>query len=300
MIHLRIKPTKSFFVHFAYTQTLSRPDFNAISPNYYVNTGWVPFSYQGGNPQLKAELWSNYDVQLAYHDNKVGLLSVTGFHKEVKDKIWNRSYKRIKGDPILPPFADNSQVNVTVWENHPYVAYVTGAEFEWQTSFSYLPKPFSFLTFSANYTYTKSETTYPFTKTYNKVPAGGGRPVLTRLDSTVKGPMLYQPKHIANISLGFNKKGFNAWLSFQYNGEIYTYKNYNGAPRLDNIKNYFYRYDLQVTQKFAIKKVKGFEVLANIANLTNFTESQNTTGDPRPTYAESYGWTADLGIRYRF
>ncbi|MEF9437901.1 MAG: hypothetical protein L0922_03830, partial [Candidatus Mariimomonas ferrooxydans] len=33
MVHLRIKPTNSMYVHLAYTQTLSRPDFNAISPN---------------------------------------------------------------------------------------------------------------------------------------------------------------------------------------------------------------------------------------------------------------------------
>jgi len=300
MIHLRIKPINSFFVHLAYTQTLSRPDFNAISPNYYANTGWAPFSYIGNNPQLKAERWSNFDAQLAYHDNKVGLLSVTAFYKEVEDKIWNRSYKRIKGDPIIPPFPDNSLVNVSLWENHPYPAYVKGVEFDWQTSFSYLPKPFSFITFSANYTYAESETTYPYTELISKVPPGGGRPVQTRLDSTYVGPMSNQPKHIANISLGFNRKGLNAWLSFQYNGSTFIGKDNSGITRLDIVKNYFYRYDLQVTQKFAIRKVKGFEVLLNIANLSNFTETQNRSGDGRPSYAENYGWTADLGIRYRF
>ena len=47
MIHLRIKPTDKFYVHLSYTKTLSRADFNAISPNYYVNTGWSPFTYTG-------------------------------------------------------------------------------------------------------------------------------------------------------------------------------------------------------------------------------------------------------------
>ncbi len=106
------------------------------------------------------------------------------------------------------------------------------------------------------------------------VPPGGGRPVSVRVDSTTKGPMLYQPQQIANVSLGFNFKGFNAWLSFQYNGLIYTGKNYRGAPRLDSQKEHFYRLDLQVTQKFRIAKVTGFEVIANIANITDYTESQ--------------------------
>jgi hypothetical protein len=287
-------------MHFAYTQTLSRPDFNSISPNYFVNTGWSPFVYTASNPELKPELWTNYDAQLTFHGNKIGLLSVTAFYKTVEDKIWSRTYQRIKGDPLIDPFPDNAVVNVTVWENHAYTAFVNGLEFEWQTSFYYLPRPFNFFTLYANYTYTQSETNYPYTRIDNITPPGGGRPVATRFDSTTTGPMLYQPKNIANFSLGFNNKGFNAWLSFQYNGLIYTGKNYRGAPRLDNQKDYFYRWDLQLTQKFSIKKRSGFEVIANIANISDFTESQRLTGDMRPTYQENYGMTMDLGLRFRF
>jgi hypothetical protein len=132
------------------------------------------------------------------------------------------------------------------------------------------------------------------------IPPGGGRPVPLRVDSTIKGPLLYQPKIIANVSLGFNYKGFNAWLSYQYNGLIYTAVNYHGATRLDSQKENFNRWDLQLTQKFAIAKVTGFEVIANIANLSDFTESQHYRGDTRPNYQENYGMTIDLGVRYRF
>jgi len=300
MIHLRVKPTRKFYAHFSYTQTLSRPDFNSISPNYYINTGWAPFSYTAGNPHLKPELWTSYDAQFTFHGDKIGLLSVTGFYKTVEHKIWNRMYTRIKGDPLIPPFPDAALVNVTVWENHPYAAHVEGIEFEWQTSFYYLPKPFNFFTLYANYTYSHSETYYPYTRIDNVIPPGGGRPAAVRIDSATLGPMMYQPKNIANISLGFNYKGFNAWLSFQYNGLIYTGMNYHGAPRLNSEKNYFNRWDLQLTQKFSIGKTKGFEVIANIANISDFTESQKLSGDPRPMYQENYGMTADLGLRYRF
>lgn len=300
MVHLRIKPTNSFYMHFAYTQTLNRPDFNAISPNYFVNTGWSPFQYTASNPSLNPEFWTNFDAQFTLHSSKIGLLSVTVFYKTVEDKIWNRTYKRIKGDPIIEPFPDNASVNVTVWENHKYKAYVNGIEAEWQTSFYYLPKPFNFFTLYANYTYTNSKTYYPYTRIDNIIPPEGGRPVATRIDSVTTGPLLFQPKSIANISLGFSNKGFSAWLSYQYNGLIYTGKNYRGAPRLDRIKNHFSRWDLQITQKFSIKKVEGFEVLANIANLSNFSEVQNLAGDSRAIYQENYGITADLGLRFRF
>jgi TonB-dependent receptor len=300
LIHLRITPSKTFYLHFSFTETLSRPDFNTISPSTFVNTGWPPFSYTSTNPELRPELWTNYDAQVTFHGDKIGLLSLTGFYKTVEDKIWQRSYTRIKGDKMLPPFPDNANVNVTVWENHPYKAYVEGIEIEWQSSFYYLPKPFSFFTLYANYTYTHSMTSYPYSKMITVVPEGGGRPVSARIDSTTSSPMLYQPKNIANVSLGFNFKGFNAWLSFQYNGLIYTEKNYRGAPRLDGQKDYFYRWDLQLTQKFKIAKIPGFEVIANIANISDFTESQRLRGDPRYTYQENYGMTVDLGVRYRF
>jgi TonB-dependent receptor len=301
MIHLRIKPFKSFFIHTSYTETLSRPDFNTISPNYFVNTGWSPFSYKASNPDLRAERWTNYDIQFTYHSNKIGLLSATLFYKNVQDMIWKRDYTRIKGDPIPDlSFPDNSVVGMSIWENHKYDAYLKGIEFDWQTSFYYLPKPFNFLTLSANYTITKSETKYPYTRMDLVILPGDRRPTQIRVDSVTTGPMVYQPKHIANISLGFNKGGFNVWLSYQYNGQIYTGKNLRAAPRLDTEKDYFNRWDLQLTQKFAIRKLKGFEVLANIANISDFMETQHHSGDMRHTYAESYGWTADLGLRFRF
>jgi hypothetical protein len=230
----------------------------------------------------------------------MGLFSVNAFYKTVKDKIWNRSYQRIKGDAIINPFPNTATVNVSIWENHANLAYVNGVEVDWQSNFSYLPKPFCYFTLSANYTFTNSKTSYPYSRIDLITPAAGGRPVATRIDSTTTGPMILQPKNIANASLGFNKDGFNAWLSFQYNGQIFTGKNYRGVPRLDAQKDYFYRWDLQLTKKFAISKLEGFEVILNIANISNYTESQRLMGDVRPTYQENYGWTSDLGLRFRF
>ena len=85
-----------------------------------------------------------------------------------------------------------------------------------------------------------------------------------------------------------------------FDGQINTGVNYRGVSRLNSEKNHFYRWDLQLTQKFAVRRIQGFEVIANIANLSDFTETQKLSGDPRPTYQENYGWTADLGFWFRF
>jgi len=298
MVHLRARPVSWLYAHLSYTKTLSRPDFNMITPNTYINTGFLPYSFYTNNPALRAELWTNYDAQLTLHSGKIGLISVTGFQKTVKEKIWHRDYKRLKGDPVINPFPDAAPVNVSAWENHQYPVYLKGFEVEVQTAFWYLPKPFRFFTFTGNYTYTDSKTTYPLSWVENRQPPGGGRPVPVRVDTTYSGPMLMQPKHIINSSLGFNYKGLNIWLSYQYNGSIFTSKD----PRLhekDNFKEAFFRWDLQVTQKLG-KRLKGFELLANVANLSDFMEKSRWYGDPRPTYLENYGWTFDLGLRYRY
>jgi hypothetical protein len=111
--------------------------------------------------------------------------------------------------------------------------------------------------------------------------------------------MLYQPKHIVNFSLGFNYKGFNTWLSLQYNGEIYTRKDYY-VHDMDHIKENFYRVDLQMTYYLPLRIPGRLQLVGNFANLSNFLETRKLAGDPRYIYQEKYGWTADLGIRYRF
>ena len=299
MLHLRIKPSKFVYFHFAYTQTLSRPDFNAISPNTYVNPGRTPYMHHSQNPQLRAELWNNYDAQVTFHGNKIGLFSVSGFYKTVEDKIWHRVYNRVRGDEIIYPFRDQDVVQVSLWENHPYDISLKGVEFEWQTSFWYLPGVLKYFTLSLNYTYTQSETKYPSTRLEQVVPPEGGRPVTVRIDSVTTGPMLFQPAHIANVSLGFNYKGFNTWLSFQYNGEIFTSKNFT-IDELDGLKEHFYRMDLQMTYDIPVKMQGKLQVIGNFANLTNFAEVSRLRGDPRFTYQEAYGWTIDLGVRYKF
>jgi TonB-dependent receptor len=300
MIHMRIIPTDNFYMHFSYTQTLSRPDFNSISPSTSISTGFSPYSYSASSPGLKPELWTNIDAQFSLHGNKIGLISVTGFYKTVRDKIWSRSYPRIKGDPVIEPFPDNAIVNVSVWENNQYPTHLEGIELEWRTSFFYLPRPLNFFTLCVNYTYTHSETSYPYTQMRLETPAGGVVPSIVRVDSATKGPMLFQPKNIVNASLGFNFRGFNAWVSFQYNGLLCYGKNYGSVPRLDGLKDHFYRWDLQLSQKFSIAKLTGFEVIACIANLSDFTETQHLRGDIRPTYQENYGMSVDLGVRYGF
>ncbi|MEN8202312.1 MAG: TonB-dependent receptor [Bacteroidota bacterium] len=299
MAHLRIKPTKSMYMHMSYTQTISRPDFNAISPNYYFNPGKSPFKYHYQNPDLRTELWTNFDGQVTFHGTKIGLLSVSGFYKTVEDKIWYRVYNRLRGDDPVPNFDENSVVELALWENHEHDIFLKGVEFEWQTSFWYLPGFLKYFTMNLNYTLTDSETKYNYSFIKSVIPPEGGRPVPMRIDTVLTGPMLYQPKHIVNASLGFNYKGFNTWLSFQYNGMTNTHKDPK-ADAKDHLTEHFYRMDFQITYDIPLSLPGKMQVMGNFANLTNYEEVKRLRGDPRYTYREAYGWTVDLGVRYSF
>jgi len=299
MIHLRLRPSNYFYTHLSYTQTLSRPDLQSIMPNYYVNSGWAPLSYTAGNPNLLSELWTNYDVQFVYHNDKIGLISVTGFYKVAKNKFWQRGFKRIKGDPIPDPTFKNTDVVVMdIWENNKYKSEVSGVEFEWQTNFSYLQNFLRYITISANLTVQSSKAFYPYYTLRSVVPPEGGRPQTVRVDSVITGKAVGAPDQMANVSIGFNKGGFNAWLSYQHTGSIL--QSINNLPQLNVIKDTYDRLDLQLTQKLTIAGICGFEILLNVANITNSTETQHHASDNRFTFIEKYGLSIDTGFRWKF
>ncbi|MDR3625810.1 MAG: TonB-dependent receptor, partial [Ignavibacteriaceae bacterium] len=278
MVNLKIKPADWTHLMLSYTKTLSRPDYSSIVPNTFVHNTTLPYLYQAGNPDLKPEQWTSYDLQLAIYTNEIGLFSLNGFYKEAMDKIWSRSYTRIKGDPVIPGFTDNDQVTVIQTVNNKYKTYLKGIEIEWQTNFWYLPNPLNYFTLNLNYTLISTETKYPTTRTFmTYVNNAQGRPVPTinRVDSIETDKMLNQPNSIANISLGFNYKGLNAWLSYQFNGATLT--NWSTQPELVGIQNSFQMWDLQIAQELP---VPGLSLMFNVANINNEVQNSRLIGDP--------------------
>lgn len=299
MIHFKYKALKELQFQGSYTQTLNRPIFNTVVPYVYVNNASKPYQHESGNPQLKPELWTNYDINVSLHGSKIGLISLNGFYKQVKDKIWNRTWTRLAEDEPIPPFSDADEVDVTGFYNHENKVTVAGFETEWQTNFWYLPKPFSYFTLSLNYSYIHNETKYPWEEV-NLMPVDTtprGRIIYkkVRLDSVYSGPMINQPTHLANASLGFSYKGFSSWLSFQYISNVPISRNGAVEKHVDKIA--FTRWDFQ--SRFELP-VKGLELLFSVSNINNIQEEQYMKGDTRPIHVERYGWTSDFGVRYTF
>ena len=309
MVQLKYKPLAWLQGLLSYTQTLKRP--SVVSDKLTADEGgqlepWIYQNkeanyYKSGNPNLKPEHWTSYDIGLAAHGNKIGLFSLTLFYKEVEDKISNTQWTKMSIDslPIIGSFQPDQRVDVTEIGNHPYTGIVKGFEVEWQTNFWYLPKPLSYFSLNLNYSYINNETTYVY-EVYRDSIYGvdaRGRVLKERIvsDSIVKGPMTNQPTHLFNASLGFSYKGFETYLSYQYIGDVFLEK--TKIMVMDRSKVAFHRLDLQAKYKLPLN---GLELMLNIANITNTLETTKRRGDDRPTSIERYGWTADIGLRFTF
>ncbi len=292
MVHLKFKPLEWFDVRIGYTKTLSRPGYGSMSPRYYRSTDYNLYT---NNVYLKPQLNTNYDIYLSFYGGKIGLLTVGAFYKRLEDQPMNYVVTVI--DPadygLTAPYK-NKQYGF--WINNKWPGYVQGIEIDWQTQFSYLPKPFNGIILNANVTLMQSETRYPFYSfTTKTIPTPPYR-ISEGKDSSRVNKVTGMPAIVGNISLGYEIGGFSGRISAYYQGKTITSAQASNKT-VDQDRDQLLRLDLQLSQK--IKKWLIFYV--NVNNLTNNPDRLILTYHPdRVTSEERYGVSGDIGLRFRF
>lgn len=306
MWHLQVKPTDWMDVRFARTNTITRPDYMAYSPRMTID--FYDRYVFAGNPDLEPAQALNHDISLSVYTNRIGLFTVSGFHKEIEDLIFQYTYsdretidgQRI-GDHIDFPGVDDRTYTVITSLNNPNEAYYYGVEFDFQTNFWWLPNPFDGIVLSLNYSRINSETDYRrffservnFDDEGNPINPPHGMEVVR--DTTRTGRMPHQPEHVANFQIGYDLGGFSARVSLLYQGETLT--SVGGSTEEDHFTSDYLRIDARVRQEL----FTGFEVFANLNNINNRPDEnfQGAIGT-FPTYNQNYGATFDIGVRYRY
>jgi TonB-dependent receptor len=288
-ISLKYKPTSWCDIRLSYSNTIAYPDYNAIIP--MIDVGFTTINYN--NFQLSPSRSTNYDAYVSFYENTIGLFTVGGFLKQIKDLIFPWTFN-VSGSAATQPFyppryvASNSSFTVYTFVNDSYKIDDYGAELDWQTHFWYLPGPLSGLIFNANYTHIFSKAQYPFT---SKRP---GRS-LVFFDTSYTDRLLYQPNDIINLALGFDYAGFSARLSMLYSANIFTGSNY--WPQLRANTSAYRRWDLAVKQELPWFGIQVFGNLNNINGAKDVSVIQAVTGVPKSQ--QDYGLTADFGIRLK-
>ncbi|MBN2010567.1 TonB-dependent receptor [candidate division KSB1 bacterium] len=305
MVHLKVEPFDWLKIRLAYTETLTRPDFIQYAPITRINS--YANYYRAANTLLKPAHSQNWDLSVSVYQNYVGLFTVSGFTKDIDDLIFQRKYQLKTGIPIdipglnIPENWYNDPTNPVkpegdIYINNPFPATYKGVEFDWQTHFWYLPSVLRGIVLNVNYTYIESKTDvamyYIQREQITKIPP---RFKEFRVDSSRSARVPDQPKHIANVTLGYDFKGFSARLSYLYQTDRTTF--IDKKPILDNFSGDYARWDLTLQQKLSYS----LQAYANFTNLNN-TPDKNFRGSALedPTYIEYYGFTMDVGLRYAF
>jgi TonB-dependent receptor len=300
MVQARYNATDWFDIRAAYTQTLARPDYHQLSPNYTISYGQG--TVRAGNPNLKTAHAYNHDVILTFHNNELGLFSVSGFYKEIKDFAYSTQYALFDVAPAGIATTNSFSIGGTsptkgatlyTYMNTPYIAYIRGVELDLQTRFWYLPAPLNGIILSFNYTRISSNATYPWRNARTTI-IGPRQTLTTVFDSTRTGRLINQPNNIVNASIGYDYKDFSVRLSFLFQGNAVSYV--GNFTEQDGFTRDYFRMDASVRQKLPWLGMELFLDLFNI-NSANNTSAQQSIGGF--TNEQNYGLTANLGIRFR-
>jgi TonB-dependent receptor len=299
MVHLTVKPFDWLKIRLARTQTLTRPDYRQYAPITYITA--MQDQIVAANSSLKPAQSTNYDAAISVFDNAVGLFTVSGFHKKIKDLIFSTEYDFAPGIPA-PPGSNIPDswlaANAPIYSyamNNPYPATVKGFELEWQTHFWYLPSVLQGLVLSVNYTriYSEVEIHQYFT---NRVQVRPVPPVFryVLIDSSRTSRVPDQPAEIANVTLGYDYEGFSARLSYLFQTDRVAGIGRNSS--LDSFTGEYARWDLTLQQKL----YWGLQIYANLTNLNSRPDkSFRNFLLTNPTYIEYYGFAVDFGVRFR-
>jgi TonB-dependent receptor len=301
-IHLKIKPADWFDIRLAYTKTLSRPDYNQLAPKKIINIQSQTVAL--GNTELKPALSRNYDLIFTFYKQKLGLLTLGAFYKDIQDFRWNKQALVLAGtatDPAVLGIPKSSLgFTATFPANNKNKSTIKGLEFDLQSNLNFLPvKGF---VFNVNFTLMDSETKYPevlviraLNPDYGKVP-GVPRIIFINQDTAYVDRLLSQPSYLANIGLGYDnqKIGFSARLSFNYQDDILIREQRRPDAADREGTKAFYRWDFQMNQRIT----KRLTLNANIANIFNQPDQSIRLLTGYLTKIEYYGYLAQFGLKF--
>ncbi|MCH8962686.1 MAG: TonB-dependent receptor, partial [Bacteroidetes bacterium] len=264
MVHLRLKLTPQLDVRVAVTRTLSRPDYFNLVPFERIST--AELTLVRGNPDLRHTTAWNYDLYVSLY-NRLGLLTVGVYYKTLDDIDYIRQTRITEGE--------FSGYQFTFPENGEE-SNVVGLEIDLQTNLRFLPAPLDGVVLNANYAFADSETFFPFLEIGPRSPDPPFQPTL--IDTARAAQIPGQARHVANVSVGYEKGGFSGRLSVQYlEKSLFTV---GSRAELDGFTDDSVRWDLALSQRFS----RGLSVFLNANNrvfiLNSIVSNIGTTDDP--------------------
>jgi TonB-dependent receptor len=258
-VHVRYAVTPDANVRAAITRTLARPNYYDLVPYQFVIE--EDREVELGNPALEPTTSWNVDVMAERYFKAVGVVSGGLFYKHLSDYIYGF---RFEGD------RSGDRYEFTQPQNGGS-ARLVGLEFAFQSQLRFLPAPWDGLGLYANYTFTDSNTTYP------------GRDE----DATLPG----QSRHIGNLAVWYEKRGFSARASMNFHGKYAS--EVGGSVDEDIYYDNRRQFDVSISQTIN-RRVR---IFADFLNLTNDPLRYYQGVTSRPVQEEYYSWWTSFGVK---
>lgn len=282
-IHFRYSPIKALNLRFSVSRSMRRPNFNESKPG----SGAWKYTNQVieyGNPNLKPSYSWNFDLAAEYFFKRVGLVSVSGFYKQVQNHIFATN------NPLLKQQIGTLVGTIVRSYANADDAFVVGLELAVNRKFDFLPGWLSGFGINANYTFIKSGMHVP------------GR------DYTQ--PLPRQTDHLLNVALFYEKYNFMARVALNYKGpylmELNTYPEDATDPNNNRLLHQTTDYDIFMDEFMSLdvsvsyKIGKYFTIYAEANNLLNSPYKIYRGTQDRPIQTEYYSIRAQLGLKFHF
>ncbi len=263
-LNIKYKLSPQTNIRAAITRSLSRP-------NYYDLVPWQEIERRRkrinqGNPNLREENATNFDLLFEHYFSSIGLLSGGVFHKEVRDVLFDYSYLQSGGE------FDQYRINTV---SNGTKGNVTGFELAWQQQFTFLPGWLNGFGVYANYSYIRSKLTIPFMETKRDIALPDMRP------------------HVGNFSLTYEKYGFSGRISAYF---FATYlREVGDEERFDIHEKGRMQLDFSASQRIT----RRLKAVFNISNITKAKRSDYMQNESYPLNTYTDGIWGSAGVSFR-
>ncbi|MEL6649653.1 MAG: TonB-dependent receptor, partial [Bacteroidota bacterium] len=292
-LHIKYKPLDWLDVRFSYAQTLARPDFAWVTPRTQIN--FTSLNINSGNPNLRYAKASNYDLHLSAYKGTLGLLTIGGFYKEVRDIFFPFSVN-LSDAETTAQFGwdeDFTAYNLSTYTNLES-SRVLGYEIDLQTNLGFLPAPFNGFVINTNYSRLFSRT-QAFFQTSETVLISSPPPIFQTIYTTEVRDveMINQSPHIFNLSIGYDINRFSARVSSIYQGTKAS--GYSLNKDFDRFILGFWRWDASVRQGIG----NNWAVFLNLNNITNQQDISFVRNADYLRTIQTFGFTGTVGLQFK-
>lgn len=249
-------------LRFGLYRSLVRPGFNESRAAAIIDTDDI--AIEAGNTELDAtEAW-NFDLSYEYYIGNETFFGLGAFYKKLDNAI-------VEIEATDAEFRGQTWNEVVTYENTESVDLL-GMEVSFQTAWD------NGFVLVANYTHTDGDMDLPADST------AGERSV----------PFFKQTESAANVSIGYDKNGWDVRLAGNYRGEYLD--ELGGEDLSDRYTDAHFQVDL--TARYELSD--SLTLTAEAINLNDEPEYYYFGNSSRLSQYDEYGTTFGIGLRYTF